>query len=215
MNMRKTMIALMLLSLVIGFANAQDANRRLKSGVWLKMGYDAPLGNFLYPKGATIGDRAADYGVDFQLGTTFYIGPRIGNMLRFGLDAGWLDFSYIALNSNVGSSGMDLFLNALELGPIISFAPTKSIAFDLYGRVVPSFSFMYYNTTILGDYQDRGYWGYNTNGLIGVSFRAKAFLVGMEYNFGGMEYLSSDEGTYDNLDKLKTSNVRLLLGFKF
>jgi hypothetical protein len=216
MNMRKTIIALMLLSLVIGYANAQDApNRRLKSGVWLKMGYDAPMANFLYPKGATIGDRAADYGIDFQLGTTFYIGPRIGNMLRFGLDVCWLDFSYIALDSRVGSNGMDIFLNAMELGPIISFSPNKSIAFDMYGRVVPSFSFLYFNQNMGTTSQEQVYTGYNTNGLIGVSFRAKAFLIGVEYNFGGMEYISSDETTYHNLVKSKTDNVRLLLGFKF
>ncbi len=213
--MKKTIITLMLLSLVIGYASAQDANKRLKSGFWLKMGYDDPMSNFLYPKGATIKDRAADYGVDFQLGTTFYIGPRIGDKLRFGLDAGWLDFSYIALNSNVGSNGMDFFLNALEVGPIISFAPNKTIAFDLYGRVVPSFSFMYFHSDYGTTSQDEGYTGYNTNGLIGASFRVKFFVVGAEYNFGGMEYLSTEDSKYGNLVKVKINNVRILLGFKF
>ena len=215
--MRKTIITLILLSFIIGNTSAQDdsPNKRLKSGFWLKLGYDAPMSNFLYRKGATIGDRAADYGADFQLGTTFYIGPRIGNKLRFGLDAGWLDFSYIALNSRIGNSGMDLFLNFVELGPIISFSPNKNIAFDLYGRVVPSFSLMYFNTTIAGTYQDEGYTGFSTNGLIGASFRAKVFLVGVEYNFGGMKYLSMNDTKYGDLVKLKINNVRILLGFKF
>jgi hypothetical protein len=217
MNMKKTIIALILLSFIIGNTSAQDdsPNKRLKSGFWLKLGYDAPMANFLYLKGATIGDRNADYGANFQLGTTFYIGKRIGNKLRFGLDAGWLDVSYIGLNSRVGSDGMNFFINLLEVGPIISFSPNKSIAFDLYGRVVPSFSLMYYNTTILGTYQDEGYTGFSTNGLIGASFRAKVFLVGIEYNFGGMKYASVDDTEYGDLPKLKINNIRLLLGFKF
>jgi hypothetical protein len=213
--MKKTLLIFALCGFIIGIANAQDANRRLKSGVWLKMGYDATPSSFLYSQNEIIYDKAADYGADFQLGTSFYIGPRIGNMLRFGLDASWLDFSFFGLNSNYATNGSAYFLNFLEVGPIISFSPHKTIAFDLYGRIVPSLSFLYYEGYIGTSTEARNYWGYSTNGLIGLSFRAKVFLIGAEYNFGGMNYISADQSSYNDWDRVKTSNIRLLLGFKF
>jgi hypothetical protein len=216
MHMKKNLLVFALLGIMIGFANAQDVpNKRLKSGVWMKAGYDATFSNFLTTGSGLNNTKAGNFGVDFQLGTTFYIGPRIGNMLRFGLDAGWLDFSYIGLNTTYFPNGQDYFLNFLELGPIISFSPNKYIAFDMYGRVVPSFSFLYYESGTGTNQVNRGYWGYNTNGLMGVTFRVKVFAVGFEYNFGGMEYLSTDESTYSNTAKVKINNLRILLGFKF
>jgi hypothetical protein len=225
--MKKMFIFLALLSVTIGTISAQDfsPNKRLKSGIWLKMGYDATFSNFLSTNetligynGYDVGSSAADYGLDFQFGTTFYIGPRIANKLRFGLDVAWLDFSYFKLNSNYGTNGMDFFFNFFELGPKISFSPVSSIAFDLYGRIVPSFSLMtndFASGTSTSTSTTTSF-GYNTTCLIGASFRVKVFVVGVEYNLGKMAY--TDTNTDDNATKspkLITNNLRILLGFKF
>jgi len=216
--MKKTIILFALMSFVIGNISAQDLspNRRLKSGVWLKLGYDATFSNFLTQESYVVPDyKVTDFGVNFQLGTTFYIGPRIANKLRFGLDAAWLDFSYFQLNSNYYNSqnGMNFFLNFLEVGPIISFSPMDKIAFDLYGRVVPGYSLMFYDQSVSGSTDTYGYYGYHVNGLVGATFRFKVFSAGVEYNFGKTKYIDLDDS--DINAKLITNNLRILLGFKF
>ncbi len=217
--MKKVFIFLVFFSFIIGNVSAQDAlapNKRLKSGVWLKFGYDVTFTNFLTTEDVNSTERAANNGLDFQLGSTFYIGPRIANMLRFGLDANWLDFSYFKLKSHYFTNGTDYFLNAFEVGPIISFSPVKYIAFDLYGRVVPSFSLMYYEAPgTTSSNTSYTYFGYNTNGLIGASFRVAVFSVGFEYNFGKMAYTDTKDSEATKGSKVFINNLRLLIGLKF
>jgi len=216
--MKKMFIFLALLSVTIGTISAQDLtpNKRLKSGFWMKLGYDATFSNFLYADDEThFGSNLADLGVDAQLGTTFYLGPRIGNMLRFGLDACWLDFSYFKLNDTYFHNGTDLFLNFLEIGPKISFSPVKYIAFDLYGRVVPSFSLLFYDETITNSSTNYSYTGFNVSGLVGASFRLGVFEMGVEYNFGKMKYIDTKTSDNSSDSKVNTDNLRILLGFKF
>jgi hypothetical protein len=220
MTMKKILVFLVLSGLIIGniFAgDGFDPNKRLKSGVWLKFGYDATTSKFLYNEDATrFDEKMSNFGLNFQLGTTFYLGPRIGNMLRFGLDAGWLDFSYFTLNSDFFDNGNDYFLNFFQVGPIISFSPVKAIAFDAYVRVVPSLSFLHYENNNLGSTTSYDYLGYHTNGLFGVTFRAGVFSTGFEYNFGKMKYAYLGEDTsVEDTDLLFVNNLRLLIGFKF
>jgi len=220
--MKKTFILFALLSFVIGNISAQDLspNRRLKSGVWLKLGYDATFSNFLTQKGITVsGDKVSDYGVNFQFGSTFYIGPRIANKLRFGLDAAWIDFSYFQFNQNFWDNGMGFFFNFLEVGPKISFSPVSSIAFDLYGRIVPSFSLLIGNQSVQNTTYNYVYNGFNASGIMGASFRYKVFMAGVEYNFGKMTYnvTTEDSNPYqiDKTPKIITNNLRVYIGFKF
>ena len=181
--MKKIFIFLVLSSFIIGVVSAQDAfapNKRLKSGVWLKMGYDAAFTNFMSKAAVNHTTSITDYGINAQLGTTFYIGPRIANMLRFGLDIGWIDFSYYKLKSTYFDNGSNYFISFFELGPKISFSPVKYIAFDLYGRISPSLSLLYYLQNDMGSSTDVAYTGYRTNGLIGASFRIGVLSIGPE-----------------------------------
>jgi hypothetical protein len=222
-----------LVILIMNVAAQDDApNKKLKSGIWVKAAYAAPFGNFMYANGQSHITNAANFGVNLQFGATIYLGPRIANKLRFGIDACAVDFSYFSINPNYFNSNpnyfpfdgsdshkdMVIFINFLEIGPKISFSPNKNFAIDLYCRMVPGISLLNFETNATTEPVTINYLGLQLNSLLGIAFRVKAFEIGCEYKTGRTSYGSSYSDTYGNAintTALNTANLRILIGVRF
>jgi len=231
--MKRALISFGILSFIILNAVAQDdaPNKKLKSGIWIKAAYAAPFGNFMYANGQSHDTKAANFGANLQFGATIYLGPRIANKLRFGIDVCAVDLSYFSINTNYFNSNpnyfpfegsnshkdMVIFINSLEVGPKISFSPNKNFAVDLYCRMVPGISLLNFETNATTEPATINYLGLQLNSVLGIAFRVKAFEIGCEYKTGRTSYGSSYSDTYGNAintSALNTANLRILIGFR-
>ena len=165
----------------------------------------------------------SDYGVSLSWGRTYYLHPRpLLGMVKIGLDWSWLDVNYAdysltskpGLAADPGIHQVDL---GMSIGPSVTVRPVGGLKVSAYGRFTPSCSL-----AILGEETYADFAGFFN---VGASVAWNALSVGLEGRWGKAKYggatLSGEDGEERIPDiqgspsRLRTSSLRLYLGFRF
>lgn len=175
------------------------------------------------------------YGAGFTVGRTYYIcknKPILG-MIRFGIDATWLDMNYGHYNYeekytyNYGEYEIEKYKIhqaeiGMQVGPSVTINPVSKLNVHAYFRYVPCFAGLYDGHDFRGDYGSFFVTGATVSyGVIGL---------GIEKRWGESKYKAiggSDDDEYDygydydynygskSSSKLKTSGFRAYVSFRF
>lgn len=208
---------------LFNYLRRSDYNSRLRSGVTFKLAAYIPSTDYFKTKNSNNSSKNFKTGFDLQFGTHIYIGPSIINMIRLGLDFSWIDFSLAIRDQQYFEDSYNLNFGFIGFGPIAAFSPNKLFALDAYFKLLPvvSYGFQYYdnNSTSNPILYSNDQLGFGMTKLIGIGFRFKALYVGLERNWGQVDYKSVDND--DDLDiyhydcgKLLINNTRLFFGVK-
>lgn len=182
------------------------------------------------------GELKSEYGAAFTLGRTFFLHKRpIGGVLRFGLDATWLDLNFTNYKSaylpespdydddygyhySRGPETIDLYDAeiSMHIGPSININPVGKLNISTYFRYAPTFSCIY-------DGQDYLIGNYASFFVGGASISYGAIGVGVEARIGDAKYkalrgeaYSIEEAYGISLsDKIKHSGFRAYITFRF
>jgi hypothetical protein len=158
----------------------------------------------------------------------FGVGPvlEVGNMFRIkdfndhalGLRATWLSASYSSFsNSNVDMSYLQG--SVLRIGPYFTYSISDEMAIDCYYQIGATYVLDSKTDTAASGRSNAGYLGATHN--MGVSFRYKVFSVGFDMSLGSVKYFDKEEykGLSDDMIndfyKIRTTQFRFIVGFKF
>jgi hypothetical protein len=205
-------LAIILFTGIVTTSYAQK-NRTLSNGFSINLITGFPTGNYgLLSDDPTAIDKFG-FIVGLQFGNRWYIKP--GSKFGAGLMANWLDIS-ASYKSGKESSQLDqavVDFSLLEVGPIVTFAPTDAIALDFYYNLRPTVLATLYS------YSDEvvNYVGGGVSHGLGTAFRWKALNFGLEYVFGTINssYTGSESYYWPDNMNLKVNNVRIKIGVKF
>ena len=175
------------------------------------------------------------YGASVTTGKTFFLHNKaIGKVLKFGIDASWLDIGYTnyivndyyySPRSAGKTSYPDMGINkshynpstmhihqvdiSMQVGLSLNINPVDKFNIQPYFRYVPTYSSIFYNGNFIG--------GYATNFATGGTISYGVIGIGAEYRFGG-GYLRSYRQPYENqkyITKYEFSGMRYYLSFRF
>lgn len=122
-------------------------------------------------------------GASITFGNTYFIKPvSVGNVLRFGIDATWIDLNYDYYNVQYRNTSMvyDQIEAGVQVGPSLTLTPTDLIRMSAYFRYAPTLSILLGN-----DHTEVAYGSYCVGG-INASYK---FLgIGVESRFGTSKY---------------------------
>lgn len=152
-------------------------------------------------------------------------------MIRFGIDATWIDLNYgnYSIEEEDSYDGeVETYTSqfhqaevAMQVGPSITVTPLKRLNAHLYFRYAPSFSLLYLDESLMGNYATFFVTGGRiTYGAIGLGIEAR-FGKANYKEFGAGDEADYDyDGDYDEeqssiANKLKTSGMRVYLSFRF
>lgn len=169
-------------------------------------------------------DQKNKYGVGFAVGRTFFLHKPIGNCLRFGIEATWLDLNYDHYRLSgekypmVHQGGI-----SMGVGASATCQPVKNFSIKGYFQYHPTFMMMYtrYNSVesaknsenvqeIIGDFHGSYCSMFVAGGTLSYNFVG----LGIEARWGKVEYgncLTPDNIILDTHDK----GFRAYLQFKF
>ena len=172
-----------------------------------------------------LGNPLSDYGAAFTVGRTYYICKKspILNMIRFGIDATWIDLNYsnYKFENKYGYDGGNFEwltenIHQAEIGmqggQSITITPVKRLSIHGYFRYAPSFSALFDG----GDFKG----SYGSFFVTGANVSYSVIGVGIEKRWGQANYKSFIDiegyGSSEKVsDKLKTSGFRAYLTFRF
>lgn len=168
----------------------------------------------------------SDFGASFGFGRTFYLHKKpLFKMLKFGLDATWMDFSYAkysALENGTGTplldedtgyeeEGEELDLGihqidfGLHVGPSITLNPVDHLKVSGYFHFVPSGSVIILN--------DEANANYVSNFAVGGAIAYKVISFGVESRWGKAKYNSFSVNEDEiNMDDIESGNIDEDLG---
>lgn len=162
-------------------------------------------------------DLKSNYGVSFTEGRTFYLHKKpIGGILRFGLDATWFELNYTNYKikhitywetENYQYHQGEI---SMHIGPSITINPIRNLSIHGYFRYAPSFSALYADDTVYGNYA--------TFFVGGASISYSVIGLGFEARFGDCKYKEfGAEGDEENLPTNKTryNGWKAYLTFRF
>jgi hypothetical protein len=187
----------------------------IRGGFYLKLGPVLPVGNFalgqnfIDPDGTLTYFDPARIGGNLGMGYLIYIGPGVANnYLRFGIDAGFLDFWFATSNHTIQpgtdekSSEFWYYFAGQKFGPLITVNPVDKLMIDLSYKLNANLS--WHNSD----------WGANILGHeVMMNIRYRVILLSVLYNTGTVNYNDFDKNRPDH--KTDISTFRILLGFKF
>lgn len=133
-------------------------------------------------------DLKSNYGTAFTIGKTYFLHKAIGDMLRFGIDATWLDINYTNYDIvHITYWDTKKYQHhqgevSMHVGPSVTFEPLRKFAFHAYIQYAPTFAVIYTgnNETFYGNYASMWVTGGNVSyGVIGL---------GIESRFGKLSY---------------------------
>ncbi|MGL5014844.1 MAG: hypothetical protein ACRC6V_11215 [Bacteroidales bacterium] len=163
---------------------------------------------------------SSDVAAALTVGHTFYLfkSRPLGGMVRFGIDATWIDVNYAYYDLSDGSttSGSDR-VHQLELGmqvgPSVTVTPVKGLNISAYFRFAPSFA----TRVAVDDDIEENYVGgaYASFFVTGASVSYKIIGLGVEKRWGNPNYKNINfdiEGIRTPLPTtLNTDAIRLYL----
>lgn len=180
----------------------------------------------------------SDYGFAFTTGRSYYLHRKpIVGLIRFGIDATWLDLSYgnysadmgVNLDPVTGGAISALYFDkihqaeiGMQVGPSVTVTPFRNLAIHVYFRYAPTFA-MLFNTYDTGN--DESYLdisgGYASFFVAGGSVSWGAIGLGAEARWGSGKYkvfragLDDEYGIESSKSRIKTSGWRVYLNFRF
>lgn len=175
----------------------------------------------------------SNYGAALTVGKTFFVHKKpIANMIRFGIDATWIDINYSNykveyryMEHGRYDSEFSSFHQAeigMQVGPSITVNPICKLNIHGYFRYTPTFSALYDGDTFRGGYASYFVGGGAVSyGVIGLGIEAR-FGECKYKTFGGMgsggesEYnITSDSESTIATSKSKFSGMRVYITFRF
>lgn len=159
----------------------------------------------------------SNFGVSLNIGRTFFLHKKpVAKILRFGIDATWLDLSYTNYKfKHITFDGVDRYHYhqgdiAVQCGPSIIISPLEKLDIHAYFRYAPTFSFINAGNVFYGNYASLFVGGASVSyGLIGL---------GIEARFGSCRYntfTKEVEGNELFSSSLKNSGFRAYITFRF
>lgn len=218
MNRIAIILGIMLLSALMTFSLAQNTYTLRPS--YLNLSY---VHQNLKFAGA---DKVnSSFGAAFTIGHTYYIckNKPIANMIRFGLDATWLDLNYANYNFKDPMQEEKEKIHQLEIGmqvgPSVTITPVKNLNISAYFRFAPSFAALFMQ-------EDKKVGrSYASFFVTGASVTYKIIGLGIEKRWGKCTYKGvnledgEDEETAYSLlpfsSAVKTNGLRIYLSFRF
>ena len=107
----------------------------------------------------------SNFGAAFTVGRTFYLHKKpIAGLIRFGLDATWFDLNYTNYKleyrwednydeeEEPETSNFHQAEIGMQVGPSVTVNPVGKLNVNAYFRFAPSFSALYDDDTLLGNY---------------------------------------------------------------
>lgn len=189
---------LLLIAAVIAFTTAGAQNRYMNIGF-----VNSELKQTDFP------DLKSNYGASFSAGKTYRL---LGYGLRIGLDVTWFDLTYSNYKIKHITAGSTDNYNyhqgeiSMHVGPSLTWMPFESTRVLGYFRYAPTFSALYDNDSLYGNYV--------TMFVGGASITFGPVGIGAEYRFG--------DGTYRNLfsdspaaKAFSLSGLRTYVSFRF
>lgn len=179
------------------------------------------------------GKISSKLGGSLTYGRTFFLHKKpLGDMVRIGLDATFVDLSYIQYEDQNRTSTIaieelsDLETQQAEFGmafgPSVTIKPSKMLSIHTYFRYAPTYSLLYMNESLSGNLANYFVTGGAVSwGMIGV---------GIEARFGSCKYKDFTSGFLDSFEvdipdtiqipdvgsrKIKTSGMRAYLSLRF
>lgn len=156
----------------------------------------------------------SNYGLSANVGTTFFLHKKpIGGIMRFGLDATWLDVNYTNYRiKHITNAGTDKYSYhqgeiSIHIGPSVSITPDEKWNINAYFRYAPSFSMLYADDAFYGNYA--------TFFVTGASCSYGTIGLGAEARFGNCKYHEFDSGDGASIDKATYSGWKIYLTYKF
>ena len=183
----------------------------------------------------------SNYGVSISRGRTYFLHKKpLARMIRFGIDATWIDINFTNYKLQYEYGGSDYSFGyggyeeetettnfyqvevAMQVGPSITVSPIKNLNVNAYFRYAPGFSGLYDSDSFHGAFSS-----YFVGGgtvyykMIGVGVEARfgsckyktaGFLEELEEEFG---YESGDEQKSMGNEKSKFSGMRVYVTFRF
>lgn len=180
------------------------------------------------------------FGFSMGMGRTYYLHKKpLFNMVKFGLDATWLDISYAKYlqpkgwkeayesaelddGENLGTHQVEI---GLHIGPSLTINPVNHLKLSGYFHFIPSGSIIILNEEANASYV--------SNFAVGAAISYKVISLGIESRWGKAKYnsLSVDEEDADFEDieegfdvddalvtgknRMKTKSLRFYLTFRF
>lgn len=209
--MRKTGFLLILLLLSSFYAYGQSNN-----GYWKKKYLNIGFSNTTLKLDETP-DLKSNYGASFTVGRTFYLHKKpIGNVLKFGIDATWFDLTYTNYDiKHITYWATEKYQYhqgefSMHIGPSITINPVGKMLIHGYFRYAPSFSALYADDVVSGNYA--------TFFVAGGTISYGPIGLGIENRFGDSKYKEiwsdSDEASTTKLSP-QYRGSRAFITFRF
>lgn len=178
--------------------------------------------NTMKRDGYSDGSLKGGQGVSLDIGKTYLLNkkPLLG-MLKFGIDAVWMDMSgFVYDTSDVfdGEEGNTTtkFDLGIGVGPSINLAPfshfdnaLKDLKFQLYVHFTPSFSALFFNREKYDE--KKTYFAFSPFINFGGVITWKMIGLGLEGRWCKAHYSSMDDGSYN----FKSETGRVIIRFCF
>lgn len=220
--MKKLLLCLFLFSCAAGYAGAQEIPEKPEKPrphrKYVNFGFSMP--ELRIPDLPVV---KSNYGASFTVGRTYFMHRRpIAGMLRFGLDATWLDINYANYTfefheEEYEPESMNLHQAelAMQVGPSISINPVGKLNIHTYFRYAPTFSGLYGGNEFLSNYATVFVGGGAVSyGKIGLGVEARFGDCRYKNLFGGGEEESDGEAS-GGVQKTAFSGLRVYLSIRF
>ena len=172
----------------------------------------------------------SNFGAAFTVGKTYFLHKKpVAGMLRFGIDATWFDANYANYEveypydeeyDEIEKTNYHQVELGMQVGPSITISPLKKLNIQGYFRYAPSFSALYADEGVYGNYASLF--------VTGARVTYRFIGLGVEYRFGNSNYKEiggDDEDGEENMEdmeeytptKLKAnlSGLRAYITFRF
>ena len=162
-----------------------------------------------------IQDLESNFGASFTIGRTFYLHENpILDIMRFGIDVTWLDFSYTnykikhITNSGTNNYKLQQAEAGIHVGPSLTIRADEKLYIHAYFRYAPSYSAIKTDSD--------SYSNYATFFVGGSSITYGSAGIGIETRFGNCRYSGAerDECAFIT-DDIKHNGFKVYVNFRF
>ncbi|MBC8320539.1 MAG: hypothetical protein H8E34_07445 [Bacteroidetes bacterium] len=150
----------------------------------------------------------------FEIGTIFILnGINLGDGLRLGINV-----DFISLKSQVfnlqGSENLYNFFVGSKIGPSLTYSPARAVSFDVFAKLNPVWvGAIYYNHQNFDNGIDMYYAYTQFMYSFGINVRLAVFMLGFEYDIGGLKLKNNQNSEYWPNHSNPSSNRTPMNGF--
>lgn len=206
LKMNKQIILLLLFFLSIASAQGQEEKDKVRK----------KYVNFSFVntkiKQDELFELKSNYGASFSVGRTFFLHKQpVAGLFRFGIDATWLDLNYTSYKVEYPGYMYNETYNyhqveiGMQVGPSFTLNPVGKLSIQGHFRYAPSFSALYMDETIFGNYA--------TFFVAGGSVSYRAIGLGVEARWGNCKYkdfFGESDDEYEYEDTETTTNLKVV-----